>query len=121
MRKCKYSKCENPLDSNKRKEYCSKRCWRLNNRVIKTKKCSRKSCENTFKVYNGAKQYCSLECRKKGTEKSEEQQATPPIRNQYNHDYNFIFSNRLQDWIYSPKRTYEDRRKKKRLKIRESG
>jgi hypothetical protein len=119
MRKCKYKKCENTIDSTKRKEFCSKRCWTLHTRVIKTRKCARQTCENTFKVLNGAKQYCSIECRKKGVEKSEEQRSIPGVQNRFNHDYHFIFSNQIKDWMYSPRRAREERRQKKKLNARE--
>jgi len=56
----------------------------------------------------------------KSVEKSEEQLASPPIRNRYYHDYNFAFSNQIIDCLYSSKRANEDGRKKERLKIKES-
>jgi len=52
-------------------------------------------------------------------EKSEEQQSIPGVQNRFNHDYHFIFSNQIKDWMYSPRRAREERRQKKKLNARE--
>ena len=58
--------------------------------------------------------FCSAECRKKGVEKSQEKMSVHGLQNKFDHDYNFIFSSRYQDWISSPQRARENRRRKKK-------
>jgi hypothetical protein len=64
-------------------------------------------------VTNSRRKFCSVECRKKGVEISGEVIYVPPVQNKYNHDYSFVFSSKFADWICSPKRAWELRRKQR--------
>ena len=112
MRKCKNPLCEKSIDKPSKKIFCSVPCRRKYHRVHKEKTCVRFSCENTFTVTNSRRKFCSVECRKKGVEISGEVIFVPPVQNKYNHDYSFVFSSDFEDWICSPKRAWELRRKK---------
>ena len=52
----------------------------LHDKVIKIKKCAIESCHNTFEVINGAKQFCSEECRKKKALEWRDRPSVVPIK-----------------------------------------
>ena len=105
MKKCKYSKCENKIKEHKRIMFCSRQCWKLYNKVIKIKKCAQESCHNTFEVINGAKQFCSIECRKKKAAEPKDRPSVSSIKRGFDYDYLFVFSSDIKDWISSQKQS----------------
>ena len=114
MRKCKNKRCENIIEKPSKKIFCSERCRKQNYRIPKVKSCARTSCLNTFEVNASRQKFCSVECRKVGVEKSQEKMYIASLQNKFDHDYNYVFSNRFQDWIYSPQRVRENRRREKK-------
>ena len=114
MRKCKNTRCENIIKKPSKKIFCSDKCRRQNYRIPKVINCARPNCLNTFEVTASRHKFCSAECRKKGVEKSQEKMSVHGLQNKFDHDYNFIFSSRYQDWISSPQRARENRRRKKK-------
>lgn len=113
MRKCKNARCENIIEKPSKKIFCSDRCRRQNYRIPKIKSCARNSCLNTFEVTAGRQKFCSIKCRKMGIEKSQEKMHIDKLENKFDHDYNYVFSSRFQDWICSPQRVRENRRREK--------
>ena len=116
MKKCKYSKCNNMIKEHKRIMFCSRKCYTLHKRVINIKKCALESCHNTFEVINGAKQFCSVECRKKKASEPRDRPSVASIKKAYDYDYFFVFSTNIKDWISSPNPARYSKKKRSSLK-----
>ena len=96
--------------------FCSRKCYTLQNKVIKIKKCALESCHNTFEVINGAKQFCSIECRKKKASEPRDRPSVASIKKAYDYDYFFVFSTDINDWISSPNPSKYPNKKRSSLK-----
>ena len=96
--------------------FCSRKCYTLHNKVIKIKKCALESCHNTFEVINGAKQFCSIECRKKKASEPRDRPSVASIKKAYDYDYFFVFPTSIKDCISSPNPSRYSKKKRSSLK-----
>tara|TARA_R110002073_G_scaffold125725_1_gene270413 strand:- start:438 stop:707 length:270 start_codon:yes stop_codon:yes gene_type:complete len=70
-------------------------------------------------VINGAKQFCSIECRKKKAAEPKDRPSVSSIKRGFDYDYLFVFSSDIKDWISSQKQSRYASTKKSPMKKHE--
>ncbi len=85
-------------------------------KITKIKKCVLETCHNTFELIIGAKQFCSVECRKKKASEPRDRPSVASIKKAYDYDYFFVFSTNIKNWISSPNPSRYSKKKRSSLK-----
>ena len=67
-------------------------------------------------MINGAKQFCSIECRKKKASEPRDRPSVASIKKAYDYDYFLVFSTNIKDWISSPNPSRYPKKKRSSLK-----
>ena len=78
--------------------------------------CALESCDNMFKVINGAKQFCSKEYRKKKASETRDRPSVASIKKAYDYDYFVMFPTNIKDWISSTNPSRYPKKKRSSLK-----
>jgi len=117
MRICKNEECQNVLERGSNNQFCSVKCRKAYHYVPIIKACDLSTCNNYFEANNGNTRYCSKECRDTKEVVVEEEKSelkisqNSTVQDKYNHDYGFVFSSRMEDWLVSLSRTRSMRRR----------